>query len=343
MPDSAMPLGELQIIDELRAALPAPAPWVEQAIGDDCAVLRQGASSLLLTKDLLVEGVHFRRCDLSAQQLGYKALAVNVSDVAAMGGEPAAALLGLGVPPGVPAEWVRGLRGGLLECAAEFGVDIVGGDTVAAPGGVVLSVTLVGRAAPGEAVLRSGGRAGDVLAVGGALGGSAAGLSLLLAGLQGGEGRGDADELAACAAHVRPRPQVALGRLLATRGLATAMLDVSDGLLLDLSRLCAASGVGARVDPALVPLPSWAQRLARRRGADALQWALQGGEDYVLLFSVSPQHWETLVQACAELPGPAPVAIGALQAEAGLWLGPAGEAHAVEPRGYEHLGSRGLG
>ncbi len=338
MSELQTPLGELGIIELLRAALPTPAPWVERALGDDCAIVRSGDEWLLLTKDLLVQGVHFRRGDLSASELGYKALAVNVSDIAAMGGDPALALLGLGVPPGVGSEWIAGLRDGLLECAAEFGVDLVGGDTVAAPGGAVISITLVGKAAPGRVVLRSGGAAGDVVALGGPVGGSAAGLQVLLASEAGRDAATwTAPERQARRCHLRPVPQVALGRLLAGRGFASAMLDGSAGLLLDLSRICAASGVGARIDPRLVPQQPWASTVASQLGQDATEWALRGGEDYVLLFTVERGRWGELLGACKEAGLAAPVAVGELQAAEGLWLGASGQARRALPGGYEHL------
>ncbi|HSA22081.1 MAG TPA: thiamine-phosphate kinase [Myxococcota bacterium] len=252
-------LGEFGLVALFERAAQARHPATRVGIGDDCAVLDLGGlERVLLTTDLLLERVHFEAAWLSAEDLGHKSMAVNLSDVAAMGGEAVAALLALGLPPGLEVAWVEGLRDGLVGCARAYGLELVGGDTVSAPGGAVVCLTVLGRAPADEVVLRSGGQPGDRVLATGPLGDSAAGLHLLRGG---GAGLAPEDRAALLLAHRRPEPQLALGRELARRRLAHAMIDVSDGLVQDLGHICERSGLGAELDADGLPLSAAARRL----------------------------------------------------------------------------------
>jgi thiamine-monophosphate kinase len=273
---------ELALIERI-ARRTALRPGTSLGIGDDSALIALGDDAVA-THDMLVEGVHFRRATISTRDLGAKALAVNVSDIAAMGAVPVAALVGLGVPHGMTDDEVDDLYAGMEEVAAHHGVTIAGGDVTTAPV-LVLAVTALGRAAPGVVPLRrSGGRVGDLLCVTGPLGAAAAGL-LLLEAPELAPGLRERDALVA--AHRRPSPRVAAGLALAAGG-ATAMMDLSDGLGLDARRMAVASGVRARIDLSAVPLAPGVADVARAAGRDPLLLAATGGEDYELLAAVPP-------------------------------------------------------
>ncbi|MGD9694693.1 MAG: thiamine-phosphate kinase [Thermoleophilia bacterium] len=271
-------------------------PGTLLGIGDDAAVLAVGDRAVV-TCDLLVEGVHFRRSTTGMADLGHKAAAVNLSDLAAMGARPVALIVGLAIPPGLDSASIDALYDGIDGMAARAGATVAGGDVSAAPA-LVLAVTAVGRLAPGsEAATRSGGRPGDLLCVTGALGASAAGLALLerpdaAAGVP------QADALRA--AHLRPEPRVEAGMLL-SRGGATALMDVSDGLVLDAGRLARASGLRARIDLDALPVAPGVAAVAAALGAHPRALAATGGEDYELLAAVPPGRLDALRAALAPL------------------------------------------
>jgi thiamine-monophosphate kinase len=250
---------------------------LEQGIGDDCAVISSppGArnnlpNDLLVTTDLFLEGVHFRREWQAADSVGYKVLLRGLSDIAAMGGVPRFAFLSLGLPPGNELRWADDFFRGFFRLAETSAVVLAGGDTGASRAGVVTDIMVVGEVPHGKAVLRSGARAGDAVCVSGKLGGAVRALGLLRSG-----GR-VASRKAVLQPLFYPQARLELGQQLRQRGLASAMIDISDGLSIDLARLCQASGVGARIEEAAIPLG---------RGA-TLPMALHGGEDFELLFTV---------------------------------------------------------
>ncbi|MFI6520269.1 thiamine-phosphate kinase [Spirillospora sp. NPDC050679] len=255
-------LGEFGLITRLTRRLPRGAA-VELGPGDDAAVLAAPDGRVVATTDLLAEGRHFRRDWSGPYDIGRKAAAQNLADVVAMGARPTALLVGLALPAGTPVDWVERLYDGLADECAETGASVAGGDVVAAPQ-VTLAVTALGDLAGGRPLTRSGARPGDVVAVRGRLGHSSAGLELLLAG-----GDGPAELLAA---HRRPSPPYEAGAEARAAG-ATALLDVSDGLLQDLGHIAAASGVLIDIDSAAVPVPALL-------GPDGLRHALTGGEDH---------------------------------------------------------------
>ncbi|MEW6583446.1 MAG: thiamine-phosphate kinase [Actinomycetota bacterium] len=288
---------ETALIARIAASV-ARRPGVALGIGDDAAVL-DGDPPLVVTQDLLVEGVHFTRATTTWRDLGHKALAVNLSDVAAMGAVPVAAFVGLALPrtQRPDAADVDALYAGMEALAAQCGASIAGGDVTDAPGSaVMLAVTAVGRMEPGVApVRRDGARPGDLVCVTGALGAAAAGLALLrdpvlAAALP------PAERDALHAAHRRPRPRLAEGRALAVLG-AHAMLDVSDGLAIDAGRMAAASRADVEVDLAMVPLAAGVARVAAGVGLDPEELAATGGEDYELLVAVDAAGHDAATRA----------------------------------------------
>jgi thiamine-monophosphate kinase len=293
-------LGEFGLIDLIRRRAAHRSPGTILGIGDDAAVLAvPEGRRLLVTTDMLLEGVHFQRRWGHARELGRKALAVNVSDIAAMGGHPLYALLGLGIPPDGPTlDELEALFLGMEEEATTYGVTLVGGDTCGSQSGLVLAVTLMGAAPSGPVPLRSGARPGDGLWVTGMLGGSAAGLAALELGFgPGGQWPADlhrpawlgAEEDAAIrsamSAHLTPTPRLGAGQALV--GSATAMIDVSDGVASDVGHLCTESGVAARILASQIPIHPGALVMGRMTGRDPLDLALRGGEDYELLFTTA--------------------------------------------------------
>jgi thiamine-monophosphate kinase len=277
-----MDLTEDELISALARVIEGPDPNVVVGVGDDAAVLEAPAGHQVLTTDLLVEHVHFERDAISARDLGAKAITVNVSDIAAMGASPRCALVSIALPDDVEVPWLMELYGGMREACLEHALSLVGGDTNRGDV-LVVSVTVVGEVAPGRAVTRSGARVGDAVVVTGDLGAAAGGLALSRAGaattadaLSRPWGRVLLDALA------RPVARVGEGQTLAGRG-ATAMMDLSDGLATDLSRLCLASGVGARLDLDAIPVSAALADAAPALGVDPLELALGGGEDYELV------------------------------------------------------------
>lgn len=274
-------MSELELLEQIARTSTLRAGTL-LGVGDDAAII-EGAPAIVATTDVLVEGVHFRRETTTLEDLGHKALAVNLSDVAAMGAEPRAALVGLVAPSGALSDADHAaLRRGMDALASEHGVTIAGGDLSGGPA-LVLAVTAIGALSdPGSAVTRSGARPGDAIAVTGALGAAAAGLLVLerpeLA-------PSDSTRDALLAAHRRPTPRVAEGRALAQAG-AHAMLDCSDGLALDLRRMGLASGLRARLELELVPRARGVDEVAAAARLDAVRLAAAGGDDYELIVAL---------------------------------------------------------
>jgi len=294
-------LGERALLQRIRDRIPA-GDGVVVGVGDDAAAVELRGLAFV-TADSLVEGVHFRR-DLSPPRLlGRKALSVNLSDVAAMGGVSRYAIVSLCLPAGLEVAWVDSLFDGLLERAAEAGVSLVGGNLARAPETIVVDLTLLGEGS--RPTLRSGARPGDVVAVTGSLGAAAEGVLLLGQGARLDE-EGDlvatgiwtdssADAVAACLrAQLDPRPPLALARAIAEHDLARAAIDLSDGLSSDLLEMCRRSAVAARVEGRAVPVCGAMASLEGARGGDSLARALHGGEDYELLLAVDPARFEEL-------------------------------------------------
>jgi len=267
-----------------RLAKSAKNPAVLTGIGDDCAVLRllpgsrRGRGSendTLVTTDFSLEGIHFRRDWHSAESVGHRCLTRGLSDIAAMGGEPVAAFLSLALPRGLSQNWVNRFTRSLLGLAEKYGVTLAGGDTAESANGILADIVVVGTVPKGKAVLRSGARPGDRIYVSGSLGGSAAALQQMR---KNPKRKLDARDYPR---QFFPEPRVALGRILLDKGLASAMIDTSDGLSTDLAHICEESGVGAELQAEVIPRASIGEP---EREVD-LKFALHGGEDYELLFT----------------------------------------------------------
>lgn len=276
-------IGEFGLIARIKSHLPALPPFVRKGIGDDAAIssLSTGAE-LVSTVDLLVEGVHFDLSLTSAYLLGRKSLAVNLSDIAAMGAKPLFALISLAIPARTKVEFIDEFFKGFLAMAEAHGVSLIGGDTSSSPAKFFISVTLLGEGNKEMLLYRDGALPGDDLYVTGTLGDSI--LGLRLAQNQRGE-RASPAEAFLWERHFNPVPRVKEGRALAERGLVRAMIDVSDGLFSDLQHICEESRVGATVWADRIPQSPPLRLLAP---APAWQYALRGGEDYELLFAAAP-------------------------------------------------------
>jgi thiamine-monophosphate kinase len=327
-PTTLAELGERGLIKRLRHRIPAPGPDVLVGIGDDAAAVAWGADTLLLTTDTRLEGVHFRRSTATLREIGAKAMAVNVSDIAVMAGESSYALLALAQPPSLAVADVDELYVGLLETAWQHGLALVGGDTCAAPGGVVLSVTLVGRVA-GAPLRRSGARPGDAILVTGTFGASAAGLAVLE---RGPDSVPPAVAEAVVRLHRVPTPRVAESRVIRASGWASAMIDLSDGLVTDLGHIAGDSRGGALVDIDTLPVSEGTRAAAHALGADTLRSALSGGEDYELLFTAAAEHAAELERTVAARTGTPVHQIGEVgPADEGVRFFRGGRPHAVQP------------
>ena len=290
-------MGEFELLARVRERLPAPGPRVRLGMGDDAAVTVPGGATAT-SVDAIVEGVHFRREHCSAGQIGRKALATALSDLAAMGAEPGEAYVVLGAAPGMGEEECLELIDGAAALAAETGTTLAGGDVTRAPA-LTVAVTVVGHAAgPERFVTRAGARPGDALVLTGEIGGAAAGLLLLeRAELADAVTPETAERLRA--RQTEPRPLLDAGRALAAAG-ATAMIDLSDGIGGDARRLAEESGAGLRIDASALPLANGVAEIAAAAGRNPLQLATSGGEDYELLATVPPRRLGEAVSAASE-------------------------------------------
>jgi thiamine-monophosphate kinase len=333
-------MGELALIEQIRSSFARGySKSVTLGIGDDCAILRPPRSSeVLVTTDFTLEGRHFRRDLHPPESVGHRCLARGLSDLAAMGATPIAAFLSLALPAHMLAEssgrtWITRFFNGLQALSEMHGVPLAGGDTSQSPGGkaglILADIVLIGSAPRGQALRRSGGSAGDAIYITGQLGGAAAELSAMqgrrrVAGVTTTDGH----------PHLFPEPRLDVGDALLRRSLATACLDLSDGLSTDLAHLCRASGVNAEIEQAALPI----HPLAGKRGAKAaLQAALHGGEDYELLFTAPAS-----VRMPSSIAGVPVTRIGALtKRRTGQPLmtlvAPDGSRETLEPGGWEHF------
>lgn len=288
-----------------RGGEPGKQEGVVVGIGDDAAVVEHPAGfQLVLTCDTMVQGIHFLPETMAWADTGFKAMASNISDIAAMGAIPRYALIALSAPRGVAAESLRELYDGMYECAGRYGVHIIGGDTTSSTVGVTVTVTLTGEVEQGKALLRSSAKPGDAVFVTGPLGLSAAGLYYLL---EGSFIPGSSKEEGIPAhvrplvqAHRRPLPQVEAGRLLLQSGYCGALNDISDGLASEAWEIAEASGCGMMLWEDGLPIDPNLTRYARETGKSALDWMLYGGEDYRLVGTVPREFTRTLTDRFIE-------------------------------------------
>lgn len=330
-------LGEFGLIDRVRRLLPAPSGDVIVGIGDDVAVIAgDGGRVWLATCDVQVEGSHFVRGAISPRDLGAKALAINLSDVAASGGTPRFALASLGLPEELDVEWVDGLYAGLRSQADTFGVCVVGGNMSRTSAGLFIDLFLLGEASREEVVLRSGARPGDRVLVTGSLGDASAGVALLLNGAL---STSEAYARVARARRDAPTPRVREGALIGRSRLATAMADVSDGLAADLGHICERSACGARLFSEALPVAEENRALSRAASGDEWRFALRGGEDYELIFTAPAERAGELAELVWRETGTPVSTIGEI-VEGGrpaeLVL-PGGRAVPIDGGGWDHF------
>jgi thiamine-monophosphate kinase len=315
-----MPLGEKKLIRQIRRYVRG-GKSVVTGIGDDSAVLRvPPGHELLVTTDFTIENVHFRRDWHRPELVGRRCLTRGLSDIAAMGGEPRAAFLSLAVASDVPQKWVNHFLKGLLDLADEFKLPLAGGDTAQSASGIQADIVVVGSVPKGKAVLRSGAKAGDQIYVTGELGGAAAALARLAESKPVGT---------SYSRHFRPLARVEVGQWLRRRGVASAMIDVSDGLSTDLEHICEESHVGAEIEAEAIPRA----RVGPRKKRVALELALQGGDDYELLFT-------SAAAVPSVVAGVRVTRIGRTTRSAGMRLIVAdGKRRPLKAGGWEHFGT----
>jgi thiamine-monophosphate kinase len=317
---------EADFIAWIRGRIPGRSAGLTLGIGDDAALVAiPPGQELILTTDMSIEGVHFKSALHPPQAVGHRALARSLSDIAAMGGTPRYALISLALSQNTGQVWLKRVYSGLFALARRYGVVVIGGDTAITTGPTMMDVVVTGEVPRSKSLLRSGAKVGDRIFVSGRLGMAALGLRLL-------QSRAPARktlEKAALGAHLLPQPQCALGQFLSEHRLATAMMDLSDGLSIDLRRLCDSSGVGARLFADQIPVPALADK------DDALMLALHGGEDYQLLFTVAAAKASKIPRNFGKVPLHC---IGEILPSKGINLiTPEGKRLPIKPNGYDHF------
>ncbi len=332
--NSVASIGEFALIDRLRRIVPTAGPGVRLGIGDDAAVLAF-AGPVVTTCDIQVEGVHFTWALAEPDDVGWRAIAVNLSDIAAMGGTPRFVLVSLALPEDTPVTTVDALYRGIAEISTAYALVVAGGNLSSTPGPIVIDVTALGEA--NGTVTRGGARPGDRVWITGAVGKSAAGRFLAQRpGVQ--IPHGDA----LVAAYRRPTPRVEMGKVLGRVPAVTAMIDTSDGTASDLLHVAEASRVGVRVEAARLPIPPGLAEAARAAGCDPMTWALAGGEDYELLFTAGGEFDGQAASLADRLNVPL-ACIGEILPEAeGRWITERDRhRRPLVARGWDHFGHRG--
>jgi len=326
------PMNERETVRFIREILDSPGPDVLVPVGDDSTEFRFPSPDVLLTVDSLYEGVHFDLTVCGLSDVGYRAATAGISDIAAMGGEPLCVLLSIAFSQAPTRAEVLELVGGFREVTVLNGCELVGGDVCRSPGGLALTVTVAGSSPEGGPVLRGGASEGDHIGVTGYAGDSAAGLFVL-------QHRNDLRERfpGLVEAYLRPKPRVLAGRILGACGVS-AMEDVSDGIAPDIRDICSESGLGCEIRVDLIPVSNELEELAREVSIDPLRWALSGGEEYELLFTVSPGRFERVLEALEELEIPASrIGVMSSAGERCLAVTARDETIELEGLGYEHF------
>lgn len=276
-------IGEFGLIDQISKGINLPEGVI--GIGDDCAVIPQNSGmETLVSTDMLIEGTHFLLDDITPYRLGWKSAAVNISDIAAMGGRCTGSFLSFALPKGLQKEWMDEFIRGYKEISEIYDCPLLGGDTTSSPDRLCISVTVSGECALGTSRKRSAAREGDLICVTGPLGDSAAGLQIILQGLERDE---DAEIL--IQRHYLPRPRIKEGLAIAATPGAHAMMDISDGIASDLRHILKASSKGAVIDTEVIPMSEEFRRKCTATGWDAVKLAVSGGEDFELLFTISEE------------------------------------------------------
>jgi thiamine-monophosphate kinase len=332
---------EFDFINTLRQRVASSSQSIVTGLGDDAAVFRSSSNKeTVVSTDLLVENIDFRRTTTPPYLLGHKALAVSLSDLAAMGARPLWALVSIGIPEDVwQTDFVDRFYDGWMDLANHYGVQLIGGDTSRTNEHIVIDSIAIGECSAGLAVKRTGASPGDQIFVTGSLGAAAAGLRLIERGAHLAEqnlGDEDSQKLDhVLLRQLRPEPRVGWGLVLGEERLATAMIDLSDGLSSDINHLCRASDVGALIDASLLPIDERVVELCGRRALDPLQLALHGGEDFELLFAVKPEHAARLPR---KVDGVEIKRIGAVsEANDGVKISEGTRTWDLKPGGWKHF------
>ena len=328
-------IGEFGFIDKISKGCLIRPDNIIRAIGDDAAAFTVASNQVsLITTDLLVERIHFIRKSISGFDLGYKSLAVNLSDIAAMGGEAREAFISIGIPLNCPLEYLKAIYDGLKDLAAKFDINILGGDTTRSEVDLIINVVVHGTAAKNRLLCRDAAKAGDIIFSTGNLGDSKAGLHLILNDLP-----IDSTEMKTLyRAHVLPEPHLREGRFLACQSGIRAAIDVSDGLSCDLGHIAEESAVGAIIYSPDIPVSESLQKFCELYGFDPLEYALAGGEDYILLCTAAPEKADEIAQKFQiEFKRPL-YRIGEIKAHRRLELVYSnGRTKAIAPRGWDHF------
>ena len=325
-------IGEFGFIERIKGGCLIRNENVISGIGDDSCVFKTSAEvASLLTTDMLVEQIHFLLEAIPPYQLGRKSLAVNMSDIAAMGGTPKEAVLSVAIPDTVDLEYLDAFYDGMKAMAKEFEVNLLGGDTTSSPGPLIINIALVGEAQKEEVLYRSTAKVGDVVFLTGPVGSAAAGLDIILKG----RGADEWEEL--IEAHHNPYPQIKTGRIIASMKVANSLIDVSDGVAADLGHICTESKLGAIIEEEMIPTTAQFRAYCAKFQEDSRHLSLHVGEDYVLLGTV-PEASATRLQKALESNGCQFHPVGKTVAESGLRLeGSDGSVEVIGAIGWDHF------
>jgi thiamine-monophosphate kinase len=325
-------IGEFGFIERIKGGCLIRNENVIIGIGDDSCVFKTSAEvASLLTTDMLVEQIHFLLEAIPPYQLGRKSLAVNMSDIAAMGGTPKEAVLSVAIPDRVDLEYLDALYDGMKAMAKEFEVNLLGGDTTSSPGPLIINIALVGEAQKEEVLYRSTAKVGDVVFLTGPVGSAAAGLDIILKG----RGADEWEEL--IEAHHNPYPQIKTGRIIASMKVANSLIDVSDGVAADLGHICTESKLGAIIEEEMIPTTAQFRAYCAKFQENSRHLSLHVGEDYVLLGTV-PEESATRLQKALESNGCQFHPVGKTVAESGLRLeGSDGSVEVIGAIGWDHF------
>jgi thiamine-monophosphate kinase len=332
-PETLRDVGEIDMIRRLLERVSSADPSVVLGPGDDCALLAPNDEETVLTCDALVEGVHFDFDYFTPEDLGHRVIAANLSDLASMGAEPWAAVLSLAAPGDTPASTFERLYDGIARISDRYGLAVVGGDVVGSRGGVFISVALLGRVPPGTAMTRAGAFPGDVLVLTGEVGSAQAGLDSLGGRVELPPGVKETAE----ERHLRPEPRVEIGKRLRESGLVHACIDTSDSLAISFYHIATAQNLGVGVDGGELPISTAASEAAAQLGLDVYEYALDGGEDFELLFAVAPEDADRAVNMIEET-GCRGSVIGTItESSKGVILSVRDGKKPVPPKGFSHF------
>ncbi|MBN1879141.1 thiamine-phosphate kinase [bacterium] len=325
-------LSEFQLIERFLSRFPEADSTLIVPPGDDCAVFRSERSDpILVTTDLLIEDVHFTMDSIRPRELGIKSMAVNLSDIAAMGAEARYAFLSMGFRKAESLDVLDGVMSGIREMCNRYAVYLAGGDTTLSRKHFVINICIIGFAPAGRFLTRSGAQPGDVIQISGPLGGSAAALSLILKK----KNPRDFSELAR--AHFTPEPRLATGQALNRLHGVHSMIDISDGLIQDLGHICEMSRTGAHIYAERIPLFPDASNICDGDMRQVYSWALAGGEDYELCWTVSPDMEDIALDAARNAGAPNPVTIGTVTDGSDLSIFKNGKAWLPDRTGWDHF------